>query len=264
MAFTSATGGLDSPGRFARWWAGMWGRRLLVEMAIIGGLFLLYKQVRTLVRDEQIEAMRNAARVVRWERAVGLFSEIHLQNLVLNSRTVVEVLNQYYVSVHFPLTLAVVVWAYCRHRATTYSSMKFLLISVTAVSLCIHVLFPLAPPRMLGHLGFVDTLREFGPHIYPDDPRRSVANQFAAMPSLHFGWSVIVAWAIATTVKRPWGHLAWIHPVMTLVAITATANHYWLDSLVVLVLVALAMGAWSVVRPVLELSDSGTLARAVP
>jgi hypothetical protein len=93
---------------------------------------------------------------------------------------------------------------------------------------------------MLPHLGFVDTLAEYGPRIYSTDPRRSVANQFAAMPSLHFGWALIAAWCVAGTVRNRWTRLLWVHPFLTLVAITATANHYWLDSIVAGAIVLLA------------------------
>lgn len=263
--------GMPVPARrrsLASWWDSLWGRRMLVEVAIVGGLFLVYKQVRFLVRDEQLEAMANARKVVRWERALGLFNELDLQELVLRSQGVVQLLNNYYVSVHFPVTLAVVVWAYVRHRSTAYAALKFVLISVTAVSLVIHVAFPLAPPRMLGHLGFVDTLAEFGPRIYPDDPGQSVANQFAAMPSLHFGWALIIAWSVSTTVRRGWAQLAWIHPGLTLIAITATANHFWLDSIVVAALVVMAMLAWWAVQRRLpragSFSGPGRLATAAP
>ena len=64
---------------------------------------------------------------------------------------------------------------------------------VTAIGLVIHVLFPLAPPRLLPGQGIIDTLRLYGPNIYKADLRKSVTNQIAAMPSLHFGWALLVA-----------------------------------------------------------------------
>jgi hypothetical protein len=227
------------------WWEGPWGRRLLLEIVTIAGVYLIYKQVRFLARDQELQAVSNAMRVVRFERATGLFTELDLQRFVLDRETLVHLLDRYYVSVHFPLTVGIVVWAYARHRDSTYGRLKFLLLSVTAAGLLVHVAFPLAPPRMLPHLGFVDTLAEYGPRIYSTDPRRSVANQFAAMPSLHFGWAVIVAWSVASTTKNRWARLLWIHPFVTLMAITATANHYWLDSIVA---GAMVLAAYAVLR----------------
>ena len=79
--------------------------------------------------------------------------------------------------------------------------------------------------------GFVDTLRVFGPNIYTEDTSKSVANQFAAMPSLHFGWALMLAVGMARlTVRR---RMMWmLHPAITLLAIVATGNHYWIDAAV--------------------------------
>lgn len=176
---------------------------------------------------------------------MGIFNELDLQELVIRSGGLVEPLNRYYVSVHFPVTVALVVWAYVRRRHDVYPRLRFFLLTTTVLALVIHVAFPLAPPRMLPELGFVDTLAEYGPRVYPADPRHSIANQFAAMPSLHFGWALVLSWCIAPTLRRWWVAVAlWAHPVVTLVAITATANHFWLDAGVAGALVVLAAAAW--------------------
>jgi len=115
------------------------------------------------------------------------------------------------------------------------------------IALAIHVAFPLAPPRMLASYGFIDTLRLDGLHIYSANPNQSVANQFAAMPSLHFGWSVIIAVAFVAVRRTPWSVVAFAHPIITLIAIVATANHYWVDAAVALILV---VGTLQLIRAV--------------
>ena len=90
---------------------------------------------------------------------------------------------------------------------------------------------------MLPSLGFVDTLRESGLRIYSANPNHSVANQFAAMPSLHFGWSVIVAATYVELRRTALSALAVLHPIITLFAIVVTANHYWMDAFIALILV---------------------------
>ncbi len=90
---------------------------------------------------------------------------------------------------------------------------------------------------MLPSLGFVDTLRESGLRIYSANPNDSVANQFAAMPSLHFGWSLIVATGFVAVHRSVASMLVIVHPIVTLFAIVATANHFWMDAAVALVLV---------------------------
>ncbi len=135
--------------------------------------------------------------------------------------------------VDFPATVVFLVWAFVRRREA-YSGIRNWYVGVTMAAMVIHVVFPLAPPRMLD--GYVDTLREYGPRIYSEDPSRSVANQFAAMPSLHFGWALMVAIGIimVTSGSRRW---LWIlHPFVTLIAIVAGGNHYLLDAVVAAIL----------------------------
>ncbi len=118
---------------------------------------------------------------------------------------------------------------------------------------------------MLPDAGFVDTLQRFGPRIYSTDTSKSVANQFAAMPSLHFGWAFIVAGAYVSIRRTRRSLWAMLHPAITLLAIVATANHYWLDAAVAGVLVVAAAALLSVRRErQLEVAALPTIAVARP
>ena len=100
-----------------------------------------------------------------------------------------------------------------------------------------HIVFPLAPPRMFPQWGFIDTMATFGPNAYAGTSG-AMANQFAAMPSLHIGWAALIAYVIHRTGPR-W--LAWIataHLAMTVLVVVVTANHYWIDGVVALMLLA--------------------------
>jgi hypothetical protein len=78
--------------------------------------------------------------------------------------------------------------------------------------------------------GFVDTMREFGPNIYPKNAIDGAANQIAAMPSLHFGWAMIEAIAVITILKSRWRWLMVLHPTLMAMSIIATGNHWWIDA----------------------------------
>jgi hypothetical protein len=230
MAITVTTLRRPTPIGGARWFVAR-------ELLAMGLLFTGYRQVRYLTRNHTDAATSNAHRIVDLERHLGMFTERWVQNLALHSRAVIGFLNRYYVTVHFPLTALFVVWVLVRHR-NAFRHIRTWLYVVTAAALAIHVAFPLAPPRMLDEHRFVDTLQRYGPRIYSSDTTQSIANQFAAMPSLHFGWAVIVA-AGFVAIRRTRGSLvAFAHPVITLVAIVATANHYWMDAVVALALIA--------------------------
>jgi PAP2 superfamily len=219
------------------------------ELAVMAVLFICYRQVRFLTRNHTAAATTNAHRVVGLERRLGMFTEHRVQDLALHSRAVIGFLDRYYVTVHFPLTALFVVWVLVRHR-DAFSQVRTWLYVVTAAALAIHVAFPLAPPRMLTEHRFVDTLQTYGPRIYDSDTTQSIANQYAAMPSLHFGWAVIVAAGFVAIKRSRASLLAIVHPLITLIAIVATANHYWLDAVVAFALIAATACA---VRPIADL-----------
>jgi hypothetical protein len=206
------------------------------EIVVIVATFFGYEQVRHLTRDDKGAAFSNARQVVDVERALHLFGEHGIQNLAMRFDGLIQFLNHYYVFVHFPLSFTFVGWVVFRHR-DLYPRFRNWFVSVTLVALVIHVLYPLAPPRMLDQHGFVDTLQTYGPQIYSEDTNASVANQFAAMPSLHFGWALLIALMFTRIKRTRWSWLALAHPAITLLAIVATANHYLADAAVAAVLV---------------------------
>ncbi|MFC9946600.1 phosphatase PAP2 family protein [Streptomyces pratensis] len=213
---------------------------LVRELLLVAGLFLVYKLGRQAANGHVEEAFRNAGHVWSFERAAGLPGEGAVQGVLLHSRTLVEAANTYYATVHFPATLAFLVWLYWR-RPRHYVWSRRILAVLTGAALALHLLFPLAPPRMLRAAGLVDTGQVYGPTVYGDTPATdSMANQFAAMPSLHFGWAVVVAVGLIVATRSRWRLLWLLHPLLTLLVVVGTANHYWLDAIVVSALLAVA------------------------
>jgi PAP2 superfamily len=230
----------DAPSILRRWWSGRLGYAFMLEVALMGAVFVGYRQVRYLTKGDTTTAFANASAVVRMEQDLGVFTERAVQRLVMHSDVLVHVVNRYYVTMHFPVTVIFIVWAFVRHE-DVYRSIRACFLIVTATALVIHVAYPLAPPRMLRAQGFVDTLRVYGPQIYSTDTSKSIANQFAAMPSLHFGWAVLVALGFVYIKRSRWSLVVLAHPVLTLFAIVATANHYWADAAVAMMLVLMAI-----------------------
>jgi hypothetical protein len=229
-----------SASAWRRWWQGRLGLPLMIEIALMGALFVGYRQVRYITKGDTGTAMENASAVVRMEQDLGVFTERAVQRIVMHSETLIHVLNRYYVTMHFPVTIAFILWAFVRHQGA-YRAIRACFLLVTAAGLVLHVAYPLAPPRMLRAQGFVDTLRIYGPRIYSTDTTKSVANQFAAMPSLHFGWALLVAIGFIYIKRTRWSLLMLAHPFITLMAIVATGNHYWIDAGVAGVLVVMSV-----------------------
>jgi hypothetical protein len=211
------------------------------ELVLVVALLLAYKYGRFFARGHVETALHNARDVVGVERSLGVFTEARLQDLVVSSTTVIRFLNVYYLAAHVVVTAAAFVWLYVRHP-DGYRRFRNVMVAITLVGMSVHLLFPLAPPRMLPKLGFIDTARVFGPASYgAGSPYKGFANQFAAMPSLHFGWALVIAWAAIIASSSRWRWTVLAHPLFTLAAIVLTANHYWLDAVVATVLFGLAL-----------------------
>ncbi|MER5467169.1 phosphatase PAP2 family protein [Streptomyces sp. NPDC002685] len=214
---------------------------LLRELLLVVGLFVVYKAGRLLATGHTDEAFADAHRVWDWERFLHLPGEGAVQTTLLHSDALVHIANTYYAAVHFPATAAFLVWLYLR-RPAHYVWARRVLALVTAAALVGHLTFPLAPPRLLGEAGLVDTGQVYGPTVYGAHPATdAMANQFAAMPSLHFGWALMVAIGLIAATRSRLRLLWLLHPLLTLVVIVGTANHYWLDAIVATALLCIAL-----------------------
>ncbi|MEU3778010.1 phosphatase PAP2 family protein [Streptomyces sp. NPDC032472] len=228
-------------------------RRLIRELLLVAGLFAVYKAGRLLSTDRTDEAFRNAGRIWDAERLLHLPGEGAVQRLLLPGtgpgagagggagEVLVHAANTYYAAVHFPATALFLVWLYLR-RPAHYLWTRRVLTAVTGAALALHLAFPLAPPRMLAAAHLVDTAQVYGPAVYRSAPEAdTLANQFAAMPSLHFGWALMLALGVIAATRSRWRLLWLLHPLATLIVIVGTANHYWLDAVAATVLLGAAL-----------------------
>ncbi|SFN50350.1 PAP2 superfamily protein [Actinomadura madurae] len=212
-------------------------RPLVTEVGLLAVLFAFYKWGRTLVEHGPGQAMSNARRLWGFERT-WLPNEVDVQNWALGWDHTAFLANVYYVSVHFPGTALLLVWLYVRHRGA-YGRVRNELVVLTAAGLLVHMVFPLAPPRLAG-IGAVDTMLTVGPSAYPA-AADGIANQYAAMPSLHIGWAILVAVAVLRVSRSRWRWVVALHAPVTVFVVVVTANHYWTDGIVAAVLLAGAM-----------------------
>ena len=211
-----------------------------LELAQILVAFLLYNVGRMLATHDLGRADAHAHGVLDAERWLRLPAEASLQAWALGHDWIIELANRYYVSVHFPLTIAVLVWLY-RYRRPAYRWAKRALLAATGVALVFHVLLPVTPPRLLTSLGMVDTGHAGGMSIYQAPVLGSMSNEYAAMPSLHVGWALLIAIVLIAACRTRWRWLWLLHPLATLFVVVSTANHYWLDAIAGSVLVVGAL-----------------------
>ena len=241
--------------RRSHWWR---------EVLIIAAFYGLYTLVRDLRGDQPVsraQAFTNARRIIHLERWVGLFHEAGIQHRFLSARWLIRLCDDYYGTVHFAVTIFVLVLLFFWFP-TKYRTWRNSLALITALALLGFYFFPLEPPRLLPtNYGFVDTLAKIGGlWNFNSGPVNDVSNQYAAMPSLHTAWSAWCACALASAIRPLWGRiLVFLYPVFTIFAIVVTANHYIADAIAGLILLAVAM---LVVPPVTQALDRRAALRA--
>jgi len=201
------------------------------ETAIVAVAALLYFFVRGLIDGREADAFANARWLVDLESRLRLFWEPTLQQWSLETGWLDSVANWVYIWGHWPVIAATLVWLLLRHRPELSRYRNAMLIS-GAIGVVCFVLFPMAPPRFLDSLGFVDTVTlESNAYRVLQPP--SLTNQFAAMPSLHVGCNLLMGIALyrhATT--RGAKLFGILMPIAMYTATILTANHYLLDGIV--------------------------------
>ena len=216
-------------------------RAALVELVLVAALFNLYRFGRAAIDGQEATARHNAELVNDLQRAIGLPSEVSVQQL-FDLEPLLRLANTYYTGVHFPLMVLFLTWGFLRRPRHEYVWARNVIAIQTGAALLIHMAFPLAPPRMFPEWGFVDSMAVYGPSAY-DGVSGDVANQFAAMPSLHVGWAVAIAYIVLRTGPRPLAALAALHAATTFLVVIVTANHWWLDGIVAIALLVLAVAS---------------------
>lgn len=219
-----------------------WSPRLWREVALVAVFYGAYTLVRLLIPHNESAAYVHAGQVMRLEHALGPNVELHLNQALLRLPALAKVANIFYATAHFAVTLTVLMWLY-RRRPLHYRWLRTSLLLATAIALVGFWVYPLAPPRFLGAAGFVDpvtALHSFG--LYSSPQAGSLTNQFAAMPSMHAGWALWCAVALIVSTRRPLIiFMASLYPIVTILVIFSTANHYLLDAVAGVTVMAFAL-----------------------
>ncbi|MFE2063842.1 phosphatase PAP2 family protein [Streptomyces sp. NPDC059467] len=205
--------------------------RLWFEILLIAVSYWIYSLIRNAVPEQKAQALRNADWIWNSEHRLGIAVEESVNHAVNSATWLIIGINYYYATLHFVVTLGVLVWLYRSHPGR-YAAARLALFATTGVALLGYYLFPLAPPRLMKGGGFVDTVtvhRTWGSMASGD--LKHMSNQYAAMPSMHIGWSLWCGLTVFALASVPWARLlGLLYPATTLLVIVATANHFWLDA----------------------------------
>ncbi len=181
-------------------------------------------------------ALGHGTAIVDAERFFGVFHEATIQSWALHLTPLVIAANWWYGLMHFAVTAAVAVWLFRRHH-DDYPLWRNTLAVSSVLALVTQAVWPATPPRLLAGAGhtpaFIDTLSSFSSlWSFRAGGSGGVANQFAAMPSMHCVWALWCACVLVPRVKHRWALVAAvIYPCVTVAAIVVTGNHYVFDAL---------------------------------
>ncbi|MEP7111769.1 MAG: phosphatase PAP2 family protein [Ilumatobacteraceae bacterium] len=208
------------------------------EFALVASLYSVWRLARVLPLARSGGAIDRARQIDHWQHALHIPSELSLQHFVLRHEWMARFANAYYAIAHVPALIAFLVWLFVSHR-DMYPRWRNALAILTAF--CVVIRFVrVAPPRFLPDLGYIDLATRFGLSVY-GPVGTGVSDQFAAMPSIHVGWAAVVSFGIVAVSSSRWRWLLLAHLVLTMLAVSATGNHWWLDGIVAIVLLLIAI-----------------------
>ena len=206
------------------------GREL--ALVVVGGL--VYYLIRGAVIDRAAEASARASDLIDLERRLGIFWEPAMQEWILGSRALIDLSNAVYFWLHMPPIVVLAVWLFWRKR-DIYRLTRNAFLGSAVVALVCYAMLPVAPPRFFPELGFVDTMALYSEASYQAQEVGLFVNPYAALPSLHFGWALLLG--LAMWLARPPGRWAWAFAAGAVlivggqgVAIVLTGNHFILDA----------------------------------
>jgi hypothetical protein len=199
--------------------------RGLVEVATLFVLYGLYEVVRGQGHATLAAARAHTDWIVDLERRLHVFGEGAVQRAADWLPGVPTLLGIAYIALHFVGTATFLVWLYRRHPER-FPRVRNTLIAATGIALAFYILFPVAPPRLAG-LGFVDTVSAKAKVNLSSDLLGSLYNPFAAVPSLHFGYALLVGLTLVALGHRVIG---WSYPALMMIVIVGTGNHFFFDA----------------------------------
>jgi hypothetical protein len=201
----------------------------LKETSLVIGLYALWQYAHDLAVTKATGARDHALWLWHLEQRLHIGIELGVQKALIGHRLVMEFLNVYYAVMHVPVAAGMLIWLFFRHRAR-YARVRTTF-ALTIFGCLLIQMIPMAPPRFFPELGFVDSGLLYGQSVYGAGGS-GLSNQVAAMPSHHVGWALLVGIAVVAISTSKWRWLALAHTFLTVLAVTATANHWLLDGVV--------------------------------
>lgn len=204
------------------------------QLALFFAAFGLYGAVRTLAYGSAFEPgykpFGDATKIIDLERTLHVFVEPSIQAWTVNRHWLMDFADWTYLNAHFVVTVGALIFIYARRNDSFYFVRNMLMISM-AIALVGYTVYPTAPPRLLPEWGFTDSIAQFtGIQVEKSGPSGALLNLYAAVPSMHVCFALLVGIPMAKLVRRRWLKALWmLYPLLITFVVVATGNHYLTD-----------------------------------
>lgn len=203
------------------------------QVSLFGAAYLAYRLVRGMVEGKAAAAFQHARDLIQIERTMHFFIEPSVQAWASGSHIVMDASSWLYVNAQTTVTVAALIYLYLRHNGSFYFVRNMFVIAM-AIALVGYFFFPTAPPRFLPEWGFIDTVSDItGVHVsHASRSMNALFNPYAAVPSMHVAFALMVGWPLARLVRWRLVRVMWfLYPFLMAFVIIATANHFVFDAL---------------------------------
>ena len=225
---------------------------LLRQCSLFGGAYLLYRLVEGAVGGNTSVAFAHARELISLERGMHIFIEPTIQGWATSSHLLVVIAAYVYINAQTTILIALLLYLYVAHNRSYYFVRNMLFVGM-AIGLIGYGLFPTAPPRFLPEWGFIDTLRQVTGVSSSSPLINAVINPYAAVPSMHVAFAVMLGWTLARLVRRRVAKVFWaLWPVFIAFMTVITGNHFLIDAVLGVVVAAISLVAarrLAVLRP---------------
>jgi hypothetical protein len=205
----------------------------LRQVFLFGGAYVAYTLVRALAEGSAGAAFTHARQLISFERTLHFFVEPSIQAWASGSHFVIVLASWLYVNAQTSVTIGALVYLYMRHNNRYYFERNMFMIAML-LALVAYIVFPTAPPRFLPEWGFVDTVSDYtGVHNNHESGSMSaLVNMYAAVPSMHVAFALLIACPLARLARLRIARLAWLlYPLLMTFVIIVTANHFIVDAM---------------------------------
>jgi membrane-associated phospholipid phosphatase len=212
-------------------WLPKGGADAIAQLGIFVLADLLYETVRGVAESNEAVPFANARTIVDTEKSLHIFFEQGLQQWAMDHRFLIDFANFMYVNSHFVITTSALVWLYLRHNDRFYFVRNMFVVAM-GLALMGYLLLPTAPPRFFPELGFVDTIAYYVNVQHDSGLVTLFFNPYAAVPSMHVAFSLLIAVPAMLIVKHAVSKVLWaLYPLVVTFVVVVTGNHWAMDAI---------------------------------